>query len=205
MAAMADRADLERLLARTALRDHDAFAELYRLTSAKLFGVVLRILPRRSEAEEVLQVAYYRIWSHADRFASARGSPITWMAAIARNAAIDRRRSRASREADRTSSTRDDATGIESVADERPSPEAATIRTDDARRLGRCMDELDERHAFAIRRAFLGGATYREIAGELAVPENTIKTWVRRSLVRLRACMNRDEAAEGEHREGGRP
>ena len=190
---MADRADLERLLARTALRDRDAFAELYRLTSPKLFGVVLRIVPRRSEAEEVLQVAYYRVWTHADRFAVGKGSPITWMAAIARNAAIDRRRSRASREADRTASaTNEEGDGIESVADERPSPEAVAIRTQDARRLEHCLGELDERHAFAIRRAFLGGVAYREIANELSVPENTIKTWVRRSLVRLRACMNRD-------------
>ena len=193
---MADRADLERLLARTALRDRDAFAELYRLTSAKLFGIVLRIVPRRSEAEEVLQVAYFRIWTHAERFASAKGSPITWMAAIARNAAIDRRRSRPFRENAATASTEGDGAGIESIKDERPSPEAAAIRADDARRMERCMAELDERHGFAIRRAFLGGATYREIAGELGVPENTIKTWVRRSLVRLRACMNRD--GEGE-------
>ena len=193
---MADRADLERLLARTALRDRDAFAELYRLTSAKLFGVVLRIVPRRSEAEEVLQVAYYRIWTHAERFASAKGSPITWMAAIARNAAIDRRRSRPFRQDAATIPADGEGVGVESVEDERPSPEAVTIRADDARRMEGCMAELDERHAFAIRRAFLGGATYREIADELGVPENTIKTWVRRSLVRLRACMNRD--GEGE-------
>lgn len=191
---MGQQPDLERLLARTALRDRAAFAALYHATSAKLFGVVLRIVASRAEAEEVLQVAYLKVWSHAGRYSAGRASPIAWMAAIARNAAIDRARANASRGGVHEPAEDDGAGAVEDAG---PSPEDAAIQAAEARRLRTCLDELDERHAVAIRAAFLGGLTYREIGGAMSVPENTIKTWVRRSLTRLRGCMNRDPG-EGE-------
>lgn len=191
---MGERADLEELLARAARRDRAAFAALYRATSAKLFGVVLRILASSAEAEEVLQVAYLKVWNHAERYSPARASPIAWMAAIARNAAIDRLRANASR-GGAHEPVEDE--GARAVEDARPSPEDAAIRAGEARLLRACLDELDERHAVAIRAAFLGGLTYREIGAAMSVPENTIKTWVRRSLARLRGCMNRGAENDG--------
>lgn len=194
---MADAQDeLRELLGRTGLRDRAAFAELYDRTSAKLFGVALRICASRAEAEEVVQVAYLKVWRSADRYAASRASPIAWMAAIARNAAIDRRRAETVRGGTHTSldapSGADDAgEAAIAVADDAPSPEDAAALASDARALTACMGELDARHAEAIRRAYLDGLAYREIAGAMNVPENTIKTWVRRSLVRLRDCLNR--------------
>lgn len=186
---MGGQEELERLLARAALHDRAAFAALYRATSAKLFGVVLRVVPVRSEAEEVLQIAYLRVWVHAGRYSASRASPIAWMAAIARNAAIDRARANASRGGAHGAAQAEEVAEIE---DSSPSPEDTAVLAGEAGRLRRCLDELDERHATAIRRTYLEGLTYREIGATLSVPENTIKTWVRRSLGRLRDCMNRD-------------
>lgn len=86
--------DITKLLARTALRDRNAFDQLYRLTSAKLFGVCLRVLKDRAEAEEALQEIYIKIWHKADRFTANDLSPITWLVAVARNHCIDRLRAR---------------------------------------------------------------------------------------------------------------
>ena len=87
-------ADLSDLLARVAARDREAFAAVYKATSAKLWGIVVRILPRRAMAEDVLQDVYVRIWERAATFDPAKASPITWMATIARNRAIDEVRRR---------------------------------------------------------------------------------------------------------------
>ena len=87
-------ADIADLIARTALRDRTAFRTLYQRTSAKLFGVTLRILRDRSEAEEALQEVYVKIWQRADRYVAGGYSPISWLVAVARNHALDRLRSR---------------------------------------------------------------------------------------------------------------
>src|SRR5487761_2465557 len=87
-------AEIDDLIARTALRDRAAFRDLYQRTSAKLFGVALRILKDRSEAEEALQEIYVKIWQRADRYAAGPYSPISWLVAIARNHALDILRAR---------------------------------------------------------------------------------------------------------------
>src|SRR5438128_2412031 len=87
-------ADIAELIARTALRDRAAFRDLYQRTSAKLFGVTLRILKDRSEAEEALQEVYVKIWQRADRYVAGGYSPISWLVAVARNHALDSLRAR---------------------------------------------------------------------------------------------------------------
>src|SRR4051794_40703624 len=89
----ADREKLRDWLLATAAGDRGAFEQLYQRTSAKLFGVCLRILRERAEAEEVLQDVYLTIWRKASQYDAERASPITWLAMIARNRAIDRIRS----------------------------------------------------------------------------------------------------------------
>lgn len=180
---MTSREDLEKMLARTALGNRAAFEDLYNATSAKLFGVCLRILNNRSEAEDVLQEAYIKIWRSADRFSAGKASPVSWLVAIARNTAIDRYRRRKPESSELVEA--------EIIADEAPSPEANTMLSDDVRRLEGCMAELDERHADAVRNVYLGGWTYDEAARQLGVPLNTVKTWIRRSLISLRECLNR--------------
>ncbi|MEP1517457.1 MAG: sigma-70 family RNA polymerase sigma factor, partial [Nitratireductor sp.] len=86
--------DITKLIVRTSMKDRGAFDLLYRQTSAKLFGVCLRVLRDRAEAEEALQDVYVKIWTKADRFAVSDLSPISWLVAVARNHAIDKLRSR---------------------------------------------------------------------------------------------------------------
>ena len=180
---MTTRSDIEDMIARIALRDRDAFARLYDATSAKLLGVCLGVLKDRAQSEEVLQEVYLRVWHRAETYAVTGHSPMTWLITIARNKAIDRlRRNRVkTRPMEETAE----------IADSRPGPEAAAIARSEAARIGACMDELAPDRAEAVRRAYLIGDSYRELAAHFDVPLNTMRTWLRRSLMHLRACMSR--------------
>ncbi|WP_269713307.1 sigma-70 family RNA polymerase sigma factor [Caulobacter sp. NIBR2454] len=176
------RAELSRALVRTATGDRRALEEVYNRTSAKLFGVCLRILSDRSEAEDVLQEVYLTVWRKADQFDPDRASPITWLSTLARNRAIDRLRSSGRREA----RPLDEATEI---ADEQPSAFDGLSSTQDAQLLNRCMDQLEDKHRAAVRTAFFDGLTYDELARAASVPLGTMKGWIRRSLMKLRVCL----------------
>ncbi len=180
----ASRALLAANLSRAGKGDRAAFREVYLATSAKLFGVCLRILGERELAEEVLQEVYVTIWRKADQFDPARASPITWLAAIARNKAIDRLRLRG--DAGRRRPIEEAA----DVADPAEAADAALGRTQDHARLEACLDGLEPKHAAAIRTAFFDGATYEALAARDGVPLGTMKSWIRRSLQRLKACLD---------------
>ena len=184
---MATRNEIEAWLGKAALGDRAAFDALYLATSAKLFGICLRVLDNRAEAEEVLQDIYVRIWNHAGRYQVNGLSPMTWLITIARNAAIDRlRRRRAARAGE------SDGTDMaEAQADPAPGPEARVIAASEGARLDDCFDELDSGHAEAVRGAYLDGETYVELADRFDVPRNTMRTWLRRSLLKLRECLSR--------------
>jgi RNA polymerase sigma-70 factor (ECF subfamily) len=90
---MTTRQDIEDMILRVAMQDRSAFEALYSATSAKLFGIILRVLKDRAAAEEVLQEVYLRLWQGgAETFATGKASPISWLATIARNRSIDRLR-----------------------------------------------------------------------------------------------------------------
>lgn len=175
--------DISKLIVRTAMKDRASFDELYRHTSAKLFGVCLRVLSDRSEAEEALQEVYVKIWTKADRFAISELSPISWLVAVARNHCIDRLRARR-----RPAGAMEEA--IE-VADPAPGPEARAIAGGESRRVHECLEELETEKASAVRGAYLNGDSYAELADRHDVPLNTMRTWLRRSLMKLRDCLER--------------
>lgn len=180
---MPTQQDISTLVSRVALRDRAAFDLLYRHTSAKLMGVCLRILQDRGEAEEALQEVFVKIWTRADRFVASDLSPISWLVAIARNHAIDRLRAR-----------RLPVRQIEeaiAIADTAPGPEAAAVASSERVRIDGCLDELDHRRAGAVRGAYLDGYSYEELATRHGVPLNTMRTWLRRSLLKLRECLER--------------
>ena len=165
------------------MRDRAAFDLLYRHTSSKLFGVCLRVLGDRGEAEEALQEVFVKIWTKADRFAASDLSPISWLVAVARNHAIDRLRARR-----RPAAGLDDALD---VADPAPGPEARVMAGAESERIGRCLDELEKERAAAVRGAYLDGLSYAELAARHDVPLNTMRTWLRRSLLKLRDCLEK--------------
>lgn len=165
--------------------DRAALRDVYHLTSAKLFGVCLRILPDREEAEDVLQEVYLAVWNKADRFDSSRASPVTWLATIARNRSIDRLRVL---ERHRIDGSADEA---QAVADDRADPLADLEADDETRRLHRCLETIEERSRTAIVAAFFEGRTYEELARGRAVPLGTMKSAIRRALIRLKGCLDR--------------
>lgn len=173
--------EVAELLSRCALRDRDAFRDLYGRTSAKLFGVVLRILKDRAEAEEALQEVYVKIWQRADRYVQGGYSPISWLVAVARNHALDILRAR--------KPVTDDIDVALDIADGSPSPEQASIDRGERGRIDACLETLDETKADCVRGAYLDGSSYEELATRHGVPLNTMRTWLRRSLIRLRECL----------------
>lgn len=183
MSAILTRDELAQALGRTAQGDRAAFRRVYEATSAKLLGVTLRILSDRQLAEDVLQDTYLTVWRKAESFDASRASPITWLVTIARNRAIDRLRSGAGF---RKSTPIDEAFD---VADDAPSALQAVETGDDVRRLNDCLGQLDDRTGGAIRTAFLEGVTYDVLATRENVPLGTMKSWIRRGLIRLRTCL----------------
>ena len=178
-----DSQSLVAALVRVGRQDRAAFEQVYLRTSAKLFGICLRILHSRADAEGVLQDVYVTVWQKAGGYDPDRASPITWLATIARNKAIDRLRKR------RPSQPIDG--DVLDIADSAPSSLAMIEQAEDGRRLADCLGELDDDQSSVIRRAFFGGATYAELATRDAVPLGTLKSRVRRGLMRLKGCLER--------------
>lgn len=172
---------ISKLIAQVALGDRRAFDDLYVHTSAKLFGVSLRLLKDRHEAEDALQEVFVRIWQRADRYAVSEASAMSWLISIARNHAIDRLRARKP-----TAAPVDAAVD---VPDRRPTPEAEAIAGSERQRIDSCLDLLEDDRAAAVRGAYLDGFSYQELAERFSVPLNTMRTWLRRSLLRLRECL----------------
>lgn len=176
--------DIEDMIARVALGDRKAFSALYDSTSSKLFGVILRVLNNRASAEDVLQETYMKVWRYADRYMSNGMSPMTWLITIARNTAIDRLRA-----------TRESTADVDDLADRLvasgPTPEQSAIAAGEASRITACLDELEGDKSQAVRGAYLQGLSYAELAEKFSVPLNTMRTWLRRSLISLRECMER--------------
>ncbi len=175
--------ELEILISRVALKDRQAFSVLYDRTSAKLFGVCVRILNDRSEAEDVLQEIYIKIWNKADQYATGRASVIAWMATIARNQAIDRYRARGK--------PTENLDGHHEIKDLGPTPEQAAIQSDQKKHIDKCLDQLNSEHAIAVRQTYLAGWSYQQAADKLDIPLNTVKTWIRRSLMQLKECLDK--------------
>ena len=169
------------LIARCALRDRAAFRTLYERTSAKLFGVTLRILKDRGEAEEAIQEVYVKIWQRADRYVAGNTSPISWLVAVARNHSLDILRARRP--------AADDIDVALEIPDHAPSPERATQDKQERRQIDHCLGTLEPDRAEAVRAAYLDGYSYEELASRYAVPLNTMRTWLRRSLIKLKDCL----------------
>lgn len=180
--ADADRARLTEFLVATGRGDRAAFEQLYRRTSAKLFGVCFRIFGNQSEAEDVLQDVYITIWNKAATYEAGRASPITWLVTVARNRSIDRLRG-----VGRTGLAPLDEAA--EVADPSPAADTVLIAQGDDAALSHCINGLNPRDAGFIRASFLQGATYADLAMRDGLPLGTVKSRIRRALLALRQCL----------------
>ena len=180
-----DRRGLEALLGQVARGDDNAFEQLYRATSAKLFGICLRLVRERSDAEDVLQEVYASIWRKAAQYDARLASPISWLAMIAHNKAIDRLR------ADSHARNAFPIEFAEDVTDGSANAHATAELAGDQRQLEGCLGELEAQRRTLIRTAFFEGLTYEELARRSGTPLGTVKSWIRRGLQQLRSCLER--------------
>ncbi len=174
---------LPELLAACARRDRTAFSRLYEATSAKLYGVAVRILRREDWAEEVLQECYVSIWTHAPEYRPALAAPMTWMTSVVRNRCLDWLRRPRAEVSDADGAIADSAESGD------PGPLAQLERAKDAQALARCLKGLEGKQRQAIALAFYDGLSHAELASHMREPLGTVKTWVRRGLLRLKDCL----------------
>lgn len=181
--ALDEEAPLERLLAASATGDEQAFAHLYDQTSARVYGLVLRVVRDSAQAAEVTQDIYVQVWRESARFDSAAGHAIAWLLMIAHRRAVDRvRSSEASRQRDDRYATGQTERSYDQVSEQAQSNmEAQHVR--------KALDGLTDNQRDALQLAYFDGYTNREVAALLDIPLGTAKTRIRDGLIRLRDAM----------------
>jgi RNA polymerase sigma factor (sigma-70 family) len=186
---------LAALLARVALGEQRAFAELYGLASPHLYAVAVRIMRDGPIAEEMLQEAFVSVWHHAGTYDAAKSQPLTWLTSIVRNRCLDWLRRREVDTETLTPRDDDDSPAWEPPSDG-PTPVELLLAAADARALRGCVDGLEPGPRQAIALAFFRGLSHRELAAHLREPLGTVKSWVRRGLATLRRCLDAAVATE---------
>lgn len=194
---------LAQALAHVALGDREAFGTVYRATSAHLFGVILRINPDRTQAEEILQDIFVSIWQAAGGFDAARSQPMTWLTSIARNRAIDSLRRRKTEPAQARSSAHatdgdDEDDPLAAQPSDAPGPLALLQQAAQAREITHCLTQLSAEQQQCVALAYYQGLSHAEVAQHLAQPLGTVKSWIRRALMTLKDCLDRLSTTQGE-------
>jgi RNA polymerase sigma-70 factor (ECF subfamily) len=188
-------ASLAGLLSRVALGDRAAFAEVYRLASAPLLGVILRIQRDRAQAEEVLQEIFVNVWRGAAGFDARRAQPMTWLTSIARHRAIDSLRRASAQVATVSTHAADDGDDAPSLIDTLPSPDDGPLESLAQAAMGRevvrCLGVLSAEQQQCVALAYYQGLSHAEVAAHLRQPLGTVKSWVRRALLALKECLGR--------------
>ncbi len=174
------------LLQRIAARDTAALAELYDQHSRLLFSLILRIVRERGEAEEILQEAFFRVWTRAGMYDARMGGPLPWMVRVARNCAIDRLRARRVRAAVDTPAA--DLATVEATVPNTSiqSPEAAVLIAERRRTLMDALAGLPGEQRQLIEAAFFEGYTHSELAQRFGLPVGTVKTRIRLGMLAMR-------------------
>lgn len=171
------------LLSRCALQDQAAFEQLYKISSAKLFAVAIRVVKRSDWAEDILQESFVNIWHHAPDYQTQKAAPLTWMTHIVRNRALDwLRRPQHEVVVDEEEMENNWVDPAASLF-EQLSQVREGVALDD------CMRQVEAKSRQAIALAFWQGLSHSELAQHLQQPIGTVKTWIRRGLAVLKKCF----------------
>ena len=181
--------ELMLLLDRVAARDEAALKTLYEHTSAKLFGLAMRILRHRDLAEDVVQESYLTIWRAAGDYRASLSPPMAWMALIVRSRSLDALRKRTSDRAGLMNELDDEMS--QTLEGDAPNPMDTAQASEQAFALHQCLGRLDNKQREVVSLAYLRDLSHGELAEQLKLPLGTVKTWIRRGLDQLRACMAR--------------
>lgn len=180
---------LTALLDRVARQDRDALEALYHSTCGKLYGLAVRVVSNREAAEDVLQESFLYIWRSAASYRATLSPPLAWMGLVVRSRALDWLRRQT---AERATVTQElDEELAETIPGDFPNPMDTTAASQQAWALHQCMDRLAGPQREVISLAYYRDLSHSELASELKLPLGTVKTWIRRSLEQLRACLAR--------------
>ncbi|MBK0331671.1 ECF RNA polymerase sigma factor SigK [Brachybacterium sp. MASK1Z-5] len=175
---------LRELLLAVAGGDAEAFPRLYDSTSARVFGLVLRVLRDRAQSEEVTQEVYLEVFRQASGFDPSRGSALAWILTMAHRRAVDRVR------ASQSQSDRDVAYESRSTVELFDPTSETALDGIEARHVRGALSQLSDRQSEAIRLAYLDGLTQSQVAKHLDIPLGTAKTRIRDGLLALRRIMS---------------
>ncbi len=165
--------------------DRRAFAELYDRHGPLMYGVALRILRHRADAEDAMQEAWVQVWNRCDSYDPARGSVAAWLVTIARSRALDRLRRHSTRD-------RAEALGVTEPLPIPADPEETTAHGKLQEELGRALAALEPKQRQVLEIAYFEGLSQSQIAARLGAPLGSVKFWARQGLLRLRELVPRD-------------
>ncbi len=174
---------------RVAGRDEAALRALYEQTSSKLFGLALRVVGQREWAEDVLQETYLQVWRTAADYRAALSPPMAWLGLIVRSRSLDFLRRRSAERSHLTDEL--DNALADTLASDAPNPLDTSLASEQAWALHQCINRLESRQREVVSLAYLRDLSHGELAERLKLPLGTVKTWIRRGLEQLRACMTR--------------
>ncbi|ORW91293.1 RNA polymerase subunit sigma [Mycobacterium sp. IEC1808] len=180
--------ELDTLLRQVARGDSAAFATIYDLTKARVYGLVTRVVRDPGYSEETTQEVYLEVWRSASQYDPAKGSALAWLLTMAHRRAVDRVRAE---QAGSRRESRYGAANVESAAGAAHDPVAdSAISGDERRRVAQCLDGLSDAQRQCIELAYYQGLTYSEVSQRLAANLSTIKSRIRDALRGLRNCLD---------------
>ncbi|TYP92576.1 RNA polymerase sigma-70 factor, ECF subfamily [Fodinibius salinus] len=183
------------LMKRIQARDEEAIEELYNLYNKLLFGMVISIVKKREEAEDVLQEIFVKIWNKADQFKPDRGNVYSWIVTLARNTAIDRIRSKGYKTQQKQSVSIHQP--LFSLEGDKHDPMETTIFSDRAELVQKALDKIPEKQSKVIKIAYYRGMTQREISDHLDIPLGTVKTRTRQGMIKLKRILEEHISTDG--------
>lgn len=180
------------LMARIKARDSSALSELYDHYNRLLFGLILSVLKKREEAEDILQEVFTKIWQQAEKFDLEKGTVYTWIVTLARNKSIDRLRSKVYKEQKKQSTSLDNEDVFHPLYSDESDPLENTILTDRAKKVHESLNQISEKQRKVLQVAYFSGMSQSEISQEYNIPLGTVKTRMRDGMIKLRELLAKE-------------